>query len=189
MKRILAFSGSSRRGSYNRLALDCLARMAGEAGVAVDIVDLASLELPIYNADLEADTGLPAGAASLRDQLSECQGMIVACPEYNGFVTPLLLNTIDWTTRSPNGRPDPGVFANKVVLVASASPGAFGGSRAAGHLRTLLSGIGCLVMPQTVIVPGAHQGFSEDGSLMNEQVADRARGAVAQLVDLLAKLA
>ncbi|MCB1693052.1 MAG: hypothetical protein KDI19_09820, partial [Pseudomonadales bacterium] len=85
-------------------------------------------------------------------------------------------------------RPDLSCYASKPVLVSSASPGAFGGMRAASHLRTLLAGIGCLVFPQIFVVPSALQAFSEDGSFANETLSERAdqiAGAFVQLVDKL----
>ena len=189
MTRLLAFSGSSRTGSHNRRLLDCLVSQAAAAGADVETVDLAALDIPIYHGDLEASGGAPEGARRLRRHVEGCDGMIVACPEYNGFITPLILNSLDWATRLPEGGASPGVFAGKTVLIASASPGAFGGMRAAGHLRTLLSGMGCIVMPTSVVLPqAATNAFNEDGSLANEQLRKRADYAVGQLLEITGKL-
>lgn len=188
MSRLLAFSGSSRKGSYNRRVLDYLVRQAQAAGAEVNTLDLAGLDIPIYHGDIESAEGSPPGARELRLQIESCDGMIVACPEYNGFVTPLLLNSLDWASRLPEGGAGPRVFANKTVLVASASPGAFGGMRAAGHLRTLLSGMGCIVLPASVVVPTAASAFNEDGSLANDQVRQRAEYALGQLLEVTGKL-
>ena len=149
MTSILAFSGSNRKGAYNQMAVNALAGSLDQ----VTHLDLGSLELPIYNADEEAADGLPAGAAKLRTLLSEHEAWIIGCPEYNGFMTPLLMNAINWGTRSPGGVPDLSCFQNKVVLIASTSPGALGGLRAATHLKTMLSGIGAFVLPDTFTVP------------------------------------
>ena len=189
MTGILAFSGSSRRGSYNRHVLDKLSTMATAHGASITQVDLGALDIPVYNADDESSLGLPAGVRELRALLSEHQGLMIACPEYNGFITPLLLNCIDWATRSGDGGLDVTPFFNKPAAIASASPGAFGGMRSAGHLRTLLSGIGCLVLPVSLTVPSSTRAFDEDGEFTDERIRQRAELLVTSLIDLTAKVA
>ena len=189
MTGILAFSGSSRQGSYNRHILDKLTAMATAQGASVTRVDLGELDIPVYNADEETSLGLPAGVRKLRALLSEHQGLMIGCPEYNGFITPLLLNCIDWATRSGDGGLDVTPFFNKPAAIASASPGAFGGMRSAGHLRTLRSGIGCLVLPVSLTVPVASRAFDESGEFTDERIRQRAELLVTSLIDLTKKLA
>jgi len=189
MTNLLAFSGSNREHSYNRQVLGGLVELARDAGAKVTEVNLGELQLPIYNADQEAATGLPDGAGRFREMLSGSDGFIVGCPEYNGFITPLLLNSIDWATRSEKAQVDVTPFANKVVLISSASPGMFGGMRSAGHLRTLLSGIGCIVLPQAMIVPGAAQALDEAGKLRDERLRARAGQVVTRLMEMTGRLA
>jgi chromate reductase, NAD(P)H dehydrogenase (quinone) len=62
MIRILALSGSSRRGSLNQKLLDQAALGARAAGAGVTSIRLLDYELPIYDADSEAAYGLPKGA-------------------------------------------------------------------------------------------------------------------------------
>ncbi len=188
MVSLLAFSGSNRAGSLNQKTVDCLAAMAGTQGAAVESVDLRGLALPIYDGDLEASEGLPAGAATLRTCLDNADGIIVGCPEYNGFMTPLLINAIDWSTRTPEQGADTSPWRDKVILVCSASPGGFGGMRAAAHLKTMLGGIGGFVLPQLVAVPAAFNAFSDDGSLKDEGLAKRAAGSVEKLINVAGRL-
>lgn len=185
MTRILTFCGSSRTGSFNQRAVDSLASIATGAGSEVSSISLGDLDLPIYNGDLEEASGLPTGAVSLREKMIAAGGFIIGCPEYNGFLTPLLVNALDWASRSEEKRPDLTPFANKIVLLSSASPGGFGGMRAAGHLRSMLSGIGCIVLPQAMAVPAAHKAFNEDGGFADEGLARRATGMVDQLLDVV----
>ena len=55
---VLGISGSLRRDSYNRRALQVAKRFAAEAGAEVSEADLKELALPIYDGDLEAILGL-----------------------------------------------------------------------------------------------------------------------------------
>lgn len=183
--KVLAFSGSSRKDSYNQLAVnavtDCLR-------CEVTAISLKDLDLRIYDADDEAASGLPEGARKLRTLLAEHDGVIVGCPEYNGFMTPLLINAIDWATRSEEGTPDLSCFADKIFLIASTSPGSLGGLRSATHLRTMLSGIGAIVSPDLFVVPTSAKSFGEDGRLTAEPLQARARQVADRLLKLMEQL-
>ena len=121
MTRILALSGSSRRGSLNQKLLDQAALGAHVAGAEVTSIRLSDFDLPIYDGDREAEHGLPKGAQELKALLAGHQGLLIATPEHNGGYTALLKNALDWMSR-PNG------FASgKVAASISASPGLLGG--------------------------------------------------------------
>ena len=65
-------------------------------GVELEIFD--ALDVPIYNGDVE-EQGDPGGVIRLKRAVAEADGLILACPEYNGGLTPSLKNQIDWATR------------------------------------------------------------------------------------------
>jgi NAD(P)H-dependent FMN reductase len=68
------------------------------------LVDLKNYPLPIYDGDLEAGEGLPANARRLRELMLDHDGFLIASPEYNGSIAPLLKNVIDWTSRPVDGQ-------------------------------------------------------------------------------------
>ncbi len=173
MAKLLVFSGSSRRESvHTRLAV-LLASVAEQAGAQTTLIRLEDFDIPIYNGDLEEEHGLPGDIKRLKALLSENTGLIITCPEYNGFMTPLLINTINWCTRSEEATPDLSGFADKAVLVASGSPSSLGGIRANTHLKTMLSGIGAIVFPQSLTVPATHQAFDSHGGLAQASMGER----------------
>lgn len=178
MTSVLAFSGSSRQGSFNQMTVNAVASHLDD----VTHVDLGSLDLPIYNGDWEAENGLPAGAVSFKEQLAAHDALIIGSPEYNGFMTPLLLNAINWSTRSAEAGVDLSGFYNKPILIVTASPGGFGGMRGAVHLKTMLSGIGAIVLPDNFAVPGAMGAFDENGAMKDEGLQGRAAKAAERLV-------
>jgi chromate reductase len=118
--------------------------------------------------------------------LHETDGLVIGCPEYNGYITPLLLNTIDWSTRSSEGGADLSAFRDRPVLITSASPGAMGGARAMTQLRSFLGGIGCLVLPDNFAVGGAMSAFDETGAFIDDKLQQRADG-IAQRFDEFAR--
>jgi NAD(P)H-dependent FMN reductase len=182
--RLLITAGSSRAGSLNARLAAVAAHVARGAGAEVTELDLASLSLPLYSGDIEA-AGLPEGALQLRRLFAAHDAFIVAAPEYNAFITPLLLNTLDWASRAPaSGNLPAGVAAmhGTVTGMLSASPGALGGMRGLLFLRSFLStALGMLVVPETASVGTAHQAFDEHGALKDakqQQAVERVVHAV-----------
>ena len=104
--RVLVISGSARRGSFNRQLASVAAALAVQGGAAVTTVDLRSLELPIYDADLH-ERGTPPGAIRLVRLFAEHDALLLATPEHNGFPTPLLINALDWASLVEAGADHP----------------------------------------------------------------------------------
>lgn len=183
--RVLVFAGSARRESLNKKLSQVAARQAEKAGLAVTWIDLRDYPLPLYDGDLEAEQGIPDNARKLRDLFLSHQGLIVASPEYNSFITPLLKNTLDWISRRDGAIDGLTAFRNKVGLVLSASPGAFGGMRSLALIRQLLSHLGVTVLPEQLALPRAHEAFADDGSLKDAQMLQRLDDMVQRLALVL----
>lgn len=64
-------------------------------GVEVTLIPLNDYPLPLYDGDREAERGLPEPAAKLVQLMRQHHGFLIASPEYNAQITPLLENTID----------------------------------------------------------------------------------------------
>ncbi|MCB0346363.1 MAG: NAD(P)H-dependent oxidoreductase [Bdellovibrionales bacterium] len=167
--KIVALAGSTREKSFNRQALQVAVKGAREAGAEVEVVDLNEFQMPLFNQDLEANQGAPDAVNRLREIFKQSDGMLIASPEYNGSLTPLLKNTIDWISRPAGGDPGLVAFSGKTAAILSASPGALGGLRGLVHLRAILSGINVLVLPQQVAIPSASSAFADDGSIKDEK--------------------
>ncbi|MFO0827161.1 MAG: NAD(P)H-dependent oxidoreductase [Phycisphaerales bacterium] len=189
MAKILAFAGSARRGSANVRLVHAAAHGAREAGAEVTLIDLRDFPMPIFDGDLEAAQGLPESAVRLRSLLAAHQGLLIASPEYNSSISPLLKNVIDWTSRGPNGQGDLSVYRGKVAGLLSASPGAWGGMRGLVTVRSILGNIGVIVLPNQFVLPKAHEAFAEDGSLVDAKHATSARSVAADVARIAASIA
>ena len=163
--RIVVFAGSVRTGSYNRKLAAATAAMLGEQGAEAILVDLAKYPAPLYDGDLEAASGLPETVVALKRMFQESAGFIAASPEYNGSISPLMKNTIDWMSRRGEDAAPMLPFRGKVAGLLSASPGRLGGLRGLVELRRVLSGIGVLVVPNQYSVHSAGEAFDDDGTL------------------------
>jgi chromate reductase, NAD(P)H dehydrogenase (quinone) len=181
--RILAFSCSARRESLNRKLLAAAVDAVREAGGEVTLLDLNDYVLPLYHGDLEEAEGLPANATRLIEQIAGHAGLLIASPEYNSMITPLLKNTFDWCSRSDD---DP--FPGKVAAVVSASPGPFGGVRSQKLAQQLLLQLGCHVVPVQAILPRADQAFDASGALIDARAQKSIHTLAAALVDTTRKL-
>lgn len=188
MAKILAFAGSARRDSWNKKLAAYAANQARASGGDVTLVDLRDYEMPLYDGDLEDAQGPPEAATRLYELMKSHQGLLIACPEYNSSITPLLKNTIDWLSRPREGDPRMAAFDGKVAALLAASPGALGGLRGLVHVRAILSSIGVHVVPAQVAVSNAHEQFDDSGALQDERLAERVAGAVNQLVETTERL-
>jgi NAD(P)H-dependent FMN reductase len=162
---ILAFAGSTRKGSWNKLLLDSAVGGAREAGAEVTLVDLADYPMPFYDADLELAEGVPANARAFRKLLNGHEGFLIACPEYNGSVPAVLKNAIDWCSRPVDGEDGLAAYRGKVAALVGTSIGPYGAVRAIGHLRAILSKVGTHVLADEATVPNAKDVFESDGKL------------------------
>lgn len=182
MIRILAFAGSARRDSFNRKLASCAAAKARAGGAEVTLVELADYPMPLFDGDLEAAEGAPENAAKVRTLMLEHDAFLIACPEYNGSITPLLKNVIDWTSRPFEGIGMTAAYRGKVAALCSCSPGGLGGMRGLVHVRAILGGMGVLVVPGDVSVGGAHKAFGNDGTLVDERPDQRLQAQVENLI-------
>ena len=189
--RVLAFAGSARAGSFNVKLLALAVQAARELGAEVTPLDLRRLALPIYDAEIEA-AGMPEGALELRRLLATHDALLIASPEYNGFPTPLLINSLDWVSRvaAADGLPS-GLAATggKVAGVMSASPGPMGGLRSLGFARQFLHNtLGMLVVPEQFALVLAGKAFDEQGALTDakqQQSLQRIVGSVVRVAGAL----
>ena len=178
--KILVLAGSARKDSVNKKLAANAAEIARDRGAEVTLFDLADYEAPLYHGDDEAENGMPGSMKAMRNLLAEHDAMIVATPEYNGNIPPLLVNTFDWMSR-PDGDDKSNPFAGKLAIVMAASPGGLGGVRVIPRLRAFLTDLGMMPLPGHASVPGAFQAFDDAGRLIN----DRSRGQIEGLVDNL----
>jgi chromate reductase len=166
MPKILAFSGSIRRDSWNRKLIQSAVDATRAAGGGVTLIDLADYPLPLYNGDLEDKEGLPDNAQRLKALFKDHDALLISSPEYNSSIPPLLKNTLDWVSREWQGESGLVPYQNKVAAIMSASPGALGGMRMLPHLRQILNTLGVLVLPGQFALPHADHGFdTETGAL------------------------
>jgi NAD(P)H-dependent FMN reductase len=186
--KILAFAGSTRDASYNKTLVRIAVAGAQAEGADVTTIDLRDYPMPLMDEDLEQREGPPANARWLKDLFLAHQGLLIASPEYNSSISPLLKNTLDWVSRPAADEPALACFAGKVAAILSASPGGLGGLRGLITVRSILSNIGVLVLPDQVTIPAAATAFTPEGQLKDPRQQASAEKIGAQLAQTIARL-
>lgn len=167
---IIGFTGSLRRKSYNMAALKAAKELLPE-GVDMEIEDLS--HIPFFNEDLEAE-GVPQMVVDFKKKIVKADAILIATPEYNYSIPPVLKNALDWASRGKdapvNGKP---------LAIMSASPSMLGGARVQYHLRQVCVGLNLMVINKPeVFITNANKKFDDEGKLIDEYT----RNAILKLL-------
>ena len=160
---ILAFAGSTRKESLNKLLIDEAIGLMTTTGARVTKVDLADFPLPLYDGDLEADQGLPENAKILK-------------------------NAIDWVSRPQPDEPSLVAYRGKTAALLAASPGVIGGLRGLTIMRMILTNLGMVVIPEQQTIPRANGAFDASGRLKESADRDAVRMVTDRLVQVTTQL-
>lgn len=179
--KLLVFAGSARKDSFSKKLASTAAQLATQAGAEVTIIDLADFPAAVYNGDDETAHGLPESMQKMKRLLASHDGFIIASPEYNGHVPPLLTNTFSWASRSKGDEKSSVAFTGKKAAIMASSPGGLGGIRVIPRLRDTLAELGVVVVPGFVTLPRAAQAFTDSGELQDESV----KASVTSLIERL----
>jgi NAD(P)H-dependent FMN reductase len=170
MVKIVGLSGSLRAGSFNTMLLGAAIEVApGEASIEVASIR----DIPLYDGDVEAASGVPAAVAALKDRIAAADGLLIASPEYNNSIPGVLKNAIDWLSRPPADIAR--VFGDLPVGVIGASAGRGATSLALAAWLPVVRTLGALHYTGRVGVAQAASSFT-DGRLTDTAV----RGVVTK---------
>ena len=178
--RFLVMGASISSTSLNNRLAALAARAAEEKGGIIDRASMEEFECPYYDADLEAESGIPDGARAFCERLKRADAWLVASPEYNASMPGTIKNLIDWVSRF---RPQP--FNGKQALLLSASPSMAGGNRGLWALRVPLEHLGMRVYPDMFSLAQAHQAFDDRGGLASPAMQRRFDTTIACFMDLV----
>jgi chromate reductase, NAD(P)H dehydrogenase (quinone) len=173
--RLLAISGSLRRGSHNTMLL----RAAG--GLLAPEHELVFWDglrdVPPYDEDVDAGPA-PASVAALREAIAEADAVLISTPEYNSSIPGALKNALDWVSRPIATN----TIRNKPVAVIGASTGGFGAIWSQAELRKVLGAMGARVVDGEVAVGHAMDRFDSLGRLNDPNLEEQVHEVVRQLL-------
>lgn len=182
--KVIVFAGSLRTGAYSIATADAAMKELALQGAEVTRISLADYPLPIVDQDLEKESGVPENAIRLARQIAAHDGLLIASPEYNASIPPLLKNALDWVSRV---RRDAGrslrPFEGKVAGLCSSSNGSFAGARGLYHLRAVLMACDVEVITPQCSVAQAGQAFDENGQFRDERLRQRMHDVCSTLIE------
>lgn len=186
--KILCFAGSLRKDSFNKKLVKIAAAKAEAQGAQVTVIDLKDYALPIYDGDIESSQGLPENAKKLKSLMKEHQAFLLACPEYNSSITPVLKNSIDWASRPLEDEKNLECFRGKIAGLLAASPGKLGGLRGLTTVRSILESIGTICITEQFSVAQAGDAFDDSGNLKDAKQTAEVEKVAKRLVEITTKL-
>lgn len=126
----------------------------------VQILDLREHNLPAHlQHTFLKEEDCPAEFKDLRKTLFETEAFILVSPEYNGTYPATLNNLIDHFAKV--------AFARKPIAICTASPGGFGGMRAAMQIQQLCFAIFSIPSPHMLVVPFMDKKVDDKGLLID----------------------
>ncbi|WP_170004189.1 NADPH-dependent FMN reductase [Pseudopontixanthobacter vadosimaris] len=175
MTRILALSGSLRKGSYNTALLRAAQGvMPGDA----QLIEGSIAGIPLYNGDEEEQHGLPDAVAELKDQIAAADGLLLVTPEYNNSIPGVFKNAIDWTTRP--SKDIERIYGGRPVALMGATPGGFGTLLSQDAWLSVLRTLGTRPWFEgRLLVSRAHKVFDDDGAMIDEDMEGRLQDFMA----------
>jgi len=183
--KILIIPGSLRTGSHNVKLAAAAAYELAQAGVHPTRISLADFPLPIYDADLQAKSGVPKHAVNLKRMIGIHQGVLIVTPEYNSSVPALVKNTIDWVTRVQDPHESRGqVFRERAFAIAAGSEGRLGGTRALAALRLILTACHATVIPNQLALSFATEAYDDRDRLKHPADIEAMGALVRQLIEV-----
>jgi chromate reductase len=154
MTKLILISGSLRKDSLNFQLLNVCEEILKTKGIEVLRTPQAALNIPIINTDDEHDK-FPPTVKDWSQKIIAANGVLIATPEYNGSISPVIKNFVDWTSRL---KPHP--WKAKNVLLCGTSPGYFGTIKGLLHSRIPFETLGAFVYPTSYALPNGDKNIS-----------------------------
>lgn len=178
--KITIISSSTRIGRVSHRVALALEKQIRRAGHQAEVIDLAELNLPPFEARYSSLGNKPESWIRTMNSLVESDGLIFLTPEYNGTFSSGLKNFIDVFSKEG--------FTGKPIGVATGSAGAMGGVRAVHQLQHVILSLGAYPQPQTLMVGEMKKKFDETGELIDDAFKNRFENFVNSFLDFSAKL-
>jgi FMN reductase len=161
--KITGICGSLSANGATKRALTIALDGAAELGAEVSLLELRDLDLVVFGS--VAASEYPADVVSLREQIRESQGIILATPEYHGSISGVLKNMLDLMNIED--------FETKIIGLVGVAGGHTGAINSLNTMKTICRNLHCWVLPQDVSIANSAAAFGEDGSVTDPALQER----------------
>lgn len=173
--------GSTRQNRKTLRQAKWVANVAKQIdNVEVDLIDLVDFQMPFFDEPIPPrfnnDRKLDNTTTKWLEALEKQDAYIFVTAEYNHSIPGVLKNALDYETTEIQRKP-----------FAVVSHGSSGGTRAAMHLKEILSECKAAPIPNAIAMSGLSVLIDEDGKLSTESKANP-RGPQSSLINLISEL-
>jgi chromate reductase, NAD(P)H dehydrogenase (quinone) len=180
LPRIAVIVGSNRRESINHKLAVALVRLgAGKFEATFARID----DLPMYSQDNEG--ALPPEVVRFKDEIARTDGVLIVTPEHDRSIPAVLKNAIDWGARPWGKNSWPG----KPAFITGTSPGAIGSALAQQHLRSVMTGLGMILLGGEAYVTFKPNLIDEHGNIGDDSTKKFLADFVDRFANLVSRLA
>ena len=180
LPRVAVIVGRNRRDSINRKLAQALARLgAGKFDASFARID----NLPMFNQDNEGN--LPPEVVRFKNELARADGVLIVTPEHDRSIPAALKNAIDWGAR-PWGK---NAWIGKPGFITGTSPGAIGSALAQQHLRSVMTGLGMILLGGEAYVTFRPNLIDEHGAIGDDSTKKFLVDFVHRFAHLVSRLA
>ncbi len=169
---VVGLSGSLRKGSHTRTAVEIALEGAAQAGASTRLIDLRDYDLPFSSGD-PRERNYPPDVYRLREDIQNADGVILGSPEYHGGMSGVLKNALDLMGFQE--------FEGKLIGLVGVSGGQMGASNALVSLRNVGRALHAWVVPEQVSIPQAWRKFDRDGALADDVLRKRLKSIGRQV--------
>src|SRR5207249_4926324 len=171
------------RVSRSRAALVSALEGAASAGADTELLDIRTLDLPMYSPDNHQST---EAATRLIESCYAADGMLWSSPMYQGTISGAFKNALDWLHAL--GSRDPPFLHDEVIGLISAAGGTHG-LQAINTMEFAVRALRGWAVPYVIPVASAFRVFDSDGHITDEGIELQLRTVGAEVVRVATRFA
>ena len=162
--RIIGICGSLRPKSYTYIALKIALSGAEKAGATIQLLNLRDYNLVFFDGG-EDEEKYPTDVFRLRADVQLANGIILATPEYHGYFSGFLKNTLDLMGYEE--------FQSKLVALIGVAGGPTGATNSLNALRIIGRQLHAWVLPEQVSISWAAKVFDQKGNIVDNTITQQ----------------
>ena len=171
--KIEIIAGSPRKTSVTlRVALYLQQYLTEHTSHEIGLIDTREWNLPPLESVFSSVEKTPEKWKPLSERMFAADAFILLSPEYNGSYSPALKNLLDHYPKQHH----------KPFAIATASPGALGGIRAAQQMQLLVIALFGIGSPYMLIVPQVDKKFDPQGNLIDQSFLNSVHNFVSEFL-------
>lgn len=175
MMKILGLCGEYGPNSKSGMLVGLALKYAEEQGAEVVFWDATQTPLPLVG---EEGCWNHPHVKLFQDLLLECDGFLVASPEYHGSLSGVMKNTFDWMYDKHVG--------GKVFGLMS-TLGGMSNSNTINHMRIIVRWLHGWSVPEQLVIGHVKDAFDEHGYLTDESLNHRLHDVVNSVMMTIEK--